>query len=389
MRRRGSGLLAGFGVLITLAGLAWGLVYVAFGELGAAIPPLGYAAIVALSLAAHRWHRRDAILRDTMIGLMIPLPFVVQIALGGFAASGAVVMWSVMSVFGALVFSGIRPALGWLAAFAVELAVAALVDGSLVHSNRLPQPVVIAFFALNIGTLAAIALALLASFMAQRDSAMAALAREQERSESLLLNVLPEEIAPRLKAGESPIADAYDAATVLFADIVGFTALSARLEPKEMVGLLNEVFRGFDRLAEKHGVEKIRTIGDNYMCVAGVPRPRADHADAVAFLALDMCAFLDELRTRRPQGGIDFRIGVNSGPCVGGVIGLHKFVFDIWGDPVNTASRMESHGVPGRIHIGETTYELLRDRFECEPRGTIDVKGKGPMRTWFLVGARA
>ena len=134
-------------------------------------------------------------------------------------------------------------------------------------------------------------------------------------------------------------------------------------------------------------MEKIRTIGDNYMCVAGVPRRRADHAQAMARMALGICAYLDELRAAG-EDRIDFRIGMNSGPCVGGVIGLRKFVFDIWGDSVNTASRMESHSVPGRIHLSDATYELIRDEFTCEPRGTIEVKGKGPMRTWFLVGER-
>jgi guanylate cyclase len=240
---------------------------------------------------------------------------------------------------------------------------------------------------LNVAMAGSFVFALIATFLSQRDRAMEALAREQERSESLLLNVLPREIAPRLKAGESPIADAYEHATVLFADIVESAMLAERLDAKQLVVLLNEIFSRFDLLAEKHGVEKIRTIGDNFMCVAGVPRRRADHAQAMARLAIDMCTSVDELRT---AGGdrIDFRIGMNSGPCVGGVIGLRKFVFDIWGDPVNTASRMESHGVPGRIHLSEATYELIRDEFECEARGTVDVKGKGPMRTWFLVGER-
>jgi guanylate cyclase len=240
---------------------------------------------------------------------------------------------------------------------------------------------------LNVAIAGSFVFALIATFLAQRDRAMDALAREQERSESLLLNVLPREIAPRLKAGESPIADAYEHATVLFADIVGSTALAERLDAKQLVVLLNEIFSRFDVLAEKHGVEKIRTIGDNFMCVAGVPRRRTDHAQAMARLALDMCTFVNTLRTADGDR-IDFRIGINSGPCVGGVIGLRKFTFDIWGDPVNTASRMESHGVPGRIHLSEATYELIRDDFECEPRGTIDVKGKGLMRTWFLIGER-
>src|SRR5206468_4179820 len=153
------------------------------------------------------------------------------------------------------------------------------------------------------------------------------------------------------------------------------------------VAVAGSIVSRCDLLAERHGVEKIRTIGDNYMCVAGVPRRRADHAPAMARMALGICAYLDELRAAG-EDRIDFRIGMNSGPCVGGVIGLRKFVFDIWGDSVNTASRMESHGVPGRIHLSDATYELIRDEFNCEPRGTIEVKGKGPMRTWFLVGER-
>lgn len=377
-------LLRAFALLVMGAGIAWGVLYFAYGETLAAIPPLGFAVIVAASLAAHRWHRRDALLRDTLLAFMIPLPLALHLMLGGFAASGAVVMWSVMAVFGALVLSGVRPATGWLAVFAAELALAAILDPVVARTNRLPEPLVIAFFALNIVTLAAIAFATIASFLVQRDRATAALAREQERSEALLLNVLPKEIVPRLKAGEDPIADAYDAATVLFADIVGSTKLAEQLDAKQLVALLNEVFSQFDVLAERHGVEKIRTIGDNYMCVAGVPRPRPDHAQAMARLALDMTAFLNDLRARGERR-IEIRIGMNSGPCVGGVIGRRKFEFDIWGDPVNTASRMESHGIPGRIHISEATYELLRTDFECEPRGTIDVKGKGPMRTWFLL----
>ena len=381
------GLLRAFAFLVMAAGLAWGVLYLAFGETLAAIPPLGFAAVVLLSLLAYRFHGRDAVLRDTLIALMIPLPFALQLILGGFAASGAVVMWSAMSVFGSLVLAGARPAAGWLAVFAVELAVASVLDPAVAHANRLPQWLVIAFFAMNIVAMAAIAFATIAMFLVQRDRAMAALAREQERSEALLLNVLPKEIAERLKAGETRIADAYDATTVLFADIVGSTKLAERLDAKQLVALLNEIFSRFDLLAEKHGVEKIRTIGDNYMCVAGVPRPRADHAQAVARLALDMCGYLDELHARGET--VDFRIGVNSGPCVGGVIGLRKFEFDIFGDPVNTASRMESHGMAGRIHLSDATYQLLaNDGFEFESRGTIDVRGKGPMRTWFLVGSK-
>jgi guanylate cyclase len=296
-------------------------------------------------------------------------------------------LWGILAPVGALIFSGPRAGRRWFVAY-LAVFIASGVAGQLLGPlSTVPVWFTSTMLGLNVTVGGSIVFILLSVFLGQRDRAMDALAREQERSEGLLLNVLPKEIAARLKIGESPIADAYDPATVLFADIVGSTMLAERLEPKQLVALLNQVFSHFDLLAERHGVEKIRTIGDNFMCVAGVPRRRTDHAQAMARLALDMCAYVDELRAAG-EDRIDFRIGMNSGPCVGGVIGLRKFVFDIWGDPVNTASRMESHGVPGRIQLSDATYELIHDEFECEPRGTIDVRGKGPMRTWFLVGER-
>jgi guanylate cyclase len=381
-------LLVIFALLVMPAGVLWGLVYLAVGQPVAATAPIGYVLLTTLNLAAFARTKAYAPHREAQLLIILLLPFFMQLALGGFATSSAVVLWSVIAPFGALVFSGPRGGVPWAAAFVGLVAITALLDPVLPRAIGLPEWLVIAMFAANIAAIFVVAFSLIATFMAQKDSAMRLLAIEQERSESLLLNVLPREIAPRLKAGESPIADAYENATVIFADIVGFTPLSAGMGPEELVSLLNTVFCRFDELAERHGVEKIRTIGDNYMAVAGVPRRRADHAQAIARLALDMRAFLDELRAGGEQR-VEFRIGIGSGPMVGGVIGLRKFVFDIWGDPVNTASRMESHGVAGRIQVTDATYELLKDEFAFEPRGTIDVKGKGPMRTWFLVGQRS
>ena len=368
--------------------LLWSLLYLAYGERIAAAIPFGYDVVALASLALFAATRRFGPFRAINIALFVCLPFLLQLALGGFAPSSGVVMWSVVAPFAALVLAGVRAAAWWLAAFGVELAAAALLDPGLSGRNGLPPAVVTAFFALNIGALAAVAVALMATFVSQKDLATRLLAIERERSETLLLNVLPREIAPRLKAGESPIADAYADATILFADIVGFTPLTQRLAPRETVSLLDATFSQFDRIADEHGVEKIRTIGDNYMAVAGVPRPRPDHAAAVARMALAMRRYLDELRSRG-EDRIDFRIGIESGPCVGGVIGLRKFVFDIWGDPVNTASRMESHGVAGRIQVGESAYAHLRGDFELEERGLVEIKGKGSLRTWFLLRERA
>ncbi|MEG3917658.1 adenylate/guanylate cyclase domain-containing protein [Microcoleus sp. T3_A4] len=212
---------------------------------------------------------------------------------------------------------------------------------------------------------------------------LSALRVQQEQSERLLLNILPEEIANRLKRGDSTIADTFADVTVLFADIVGFTQLSSRVSPTQLVALLNDIFSTFDNLAEKHGLEKIKTIGDAYMVVGGLPIPRRAHAEAIAEMALDMQEAITDFSNLHNQD-FSIRIGINSGPVVAGVIGIKKFIYDLWGDTVNTASRMESHGLPGCIHVTETTYQQLREKYSFENRGAIEVKGKGQMTTYLL-----
>ena len=207
---------------------------------------------------------------------------------------------------------------------------------------------------------------------------------EHQRAETLLLNVLPAEIAAKLKAHPGkPIAQHFDQVTALFADLVGFTPLSARLHPEDAVALLNEVFTAFDRIAGKYELEKIKTMGDGYMVVAGAPTPREDHCDAIARLALDMRQWIQD---RVADDGIKLRvrIGINSGSAVGAVVGTTKFSYDMWGDTINVASRMESSGEPGRIQVARGAYERLHKAYELEPRGAIDIKGKGEMETWFL-----
>ncbi|MBO9999144.1 MAG: response regulator [Cyanobacteria bacterium SID2] len=221
----------------------------------------------------------------------------------------------------------------------------------------------------------------------QRKLADEALKAEKQKSEHLLLNILPRAIVDRLKQLEGPIADRFDNATVLFADIVGFTALASQTSPVELVNLLNQIFSIFDRLAEKHGLEKIKTIGDAYMVAGGLPVPRPDHAEAIANMALDMLEAISnfQLDLHTPVQ-IQIRAGINSGPVVAGVIGIKKFIYDLWGDAVNVASRMESTGVPGRIQVTSDTYDRLKDRFIFEERGIVSVKGKGEMTTYWLVG---
>jgi len=376
--RRRNRLLVVFALAVLASVPPWAGVYYTFGESVAAIIPLVSVPLTLANLAAfartHNFERARQI--ESLI--ILALPFGVHVALGGFQLSSGVVLWSVLAPFCALVFGGIRAGVRWLVAFAAVVVLAALVQPR--EANGLPAWVVTAFFAANIATISAVAFALLAGYARQ-------LAMERARSERLLLNVLPAPIATRLREREEVIADAYGEATMIFADVVNSTPLTAELTPREMVALLDEYVSIFDGLADRHGVEKIRTIGDNWMGVAGVPQPRPDHADAVARLALGMLEYVAE-RKRSGQRCLNFRIGINSGAVIGGVIGRRKFVFDIWGDPVNTAARMESHGEPGKIQMTEATYELLKDHFVCEPRGTIDVKGKGPMRTWWLLGER-
>ncbi|HIK13528.1 MAG TPA: CHASE domain-containing protein [Oscillatoriaceae cyanobacterium M33_DOE_052] len=210
---------------------------------------------------------------------------------------------------------------------------------------------------------------------------------ERHKSEMLLLNILPEAIASRLKQDHQTIAESFPEVTVLFADIVGFTQLSVRVSPTELVHLLNQVFSTFDRLSEKHGLEKIKTIGDAYMAVGGLPKPRPDHADAVAEMALEMQSEIARFNADN-HTNLSIRIGINTGPVVAGVIGKKKFIYDLWGDAVNTASRMESHGLPDAIHVTDSTYQLLQEKFILEARGIIQIKGKGEMATYLLKGRK-
>jgi PAS domain S-box-containing protein len=220
-----------------------------------------------------------------------------------------------------------------------------------------------------------------------RKQAEEALHAEKEKSERLLLNVLPQSIARRLKQETRTIADGFAEATILFADLVDFSQLADQLPPTELVYLLNELFSAFDELTERYGLEKIKTIGDAYMVAGGLPTPRRDHAEAIAEMALDMMAFVHRFNTTRGTS-VRLRSGIHSGPVVAGVIGTKKFSYDLWGDTVNTASRMESHGVPGGIQVTQPTYELLRDQYTFIERGRILVKSKGEMATWLLTGRR-
>jgi guanylate cyclase len=385
--RANKALLVLISVLILPVSLLWAALYLAFGSPVGWVP-LAYSVILLASILVFaRTGQFDTFLRVGQVAILLA-PTLSMIPLGGFLASGGVGLWGILAPLGALVFSDVRTAVRWYLAYLVVFLGSGLI-GELVGgvSPVVPEWFTTTMLALNVAVGGTIVFTLLAMFARQRRDALAALRAEQAKAEGLLLNILPRSIADRLKAETRTIADQFDSASILFADVVDFTPLAERLPPAEVVGVLDRLFSHFDVLAERYELEKIKTIGDCYMVASGVPSPRPDHACALALLALDMQA---AMRSVDEVGhlGLELRIGINSGPVVAGVIGRKRFLYDLWGDAVNTASRMESHGTSGRIQITQATKELLGDEFVCEPRGIIPLKGKGEMEAWYLLGRR-
>jgi guanylate cyclase len=385
--RQKKALLVLLAVLILPVSVVWGSLYLGFGSLVGVVPYV-YFAVSLGSLLVFARNRRFQLLLVTQLLDVLVTTTAGQMLVGGFLPSGGVGLWGIMAPLGALVFLDVRQAVSWFGAFLMVFLLTGVAGEVFVSDADLPVSFTTTMLALNVVGAASVAFTLLASFAHQRNAALMALRAEQEKSEALLLNILPRPIAERLKAAAQTIADHFEAATIVFADVVDFTLLAQRLPPTQMVGILDQLFSRFDVLVERHGLEKIKTIGDCYMAAAGVPNPCPDHARKAALLALDMRDVL-ATSTMADQAGLELRIGINSGPIVAGVIGTKRFLYDLWGDAVNTASRMESHGTPGEIQITPATYELLKDEFECRRRGTILVKGKGPMETWYLIGLRS
>jgi guanylate cyclase len=380
-------LLVLLAVLILPVSAVWGSVYLAFGS-PVGIVPFIYLAVSIGSLVLFARTRSFRLLLMTQLLDILLTTTAGQMLVGGFLPSGGVGLWGILAPLGALVFLEVRRAIRWFVAFALVFVLTGVAGEVLFSDADVPTWFTSTMLALNVIGAGSVAFMLLASFASQRNAALAALRDEQDKSELLLVNILPRAIAERLKAASQTIADHHDSASILFADVVDFTPLAQRLPPAEVVGILDQLFSRFDALVERHGLEKIKTIGDCYMAAAGVPDPSHDHARRAALLALDM----RETVASSAVGdgfGLELRIGINSGPVIAGVIGSKRFLYDLWGDAVNTASRMESQSTPGAIQITRATYGLLKDEFACERRGTIEVKGKGPMETWYLVGPRS
>lgn len=380
-------LLMGGSLLILPVASLWALLYAYFGEWPAALITAAYAAIDLAGMVhmARTGRRRPLALVQALCTLF--LPFFLTILLGGLAQSSALIVGALMAPLGALLYFERGAATQLFAGFVALVALSGLINPVILRENGLPLSLKLVFFVFNIVIVSSLAFFQLRAFVRQRDDALRMLRLEQDKSESLLCNILPRAIANVLKNEPQTIAERYDAVSILFADVVGFTPLSTTVEAAEMVTLLNEIYTHFDNVVDRYGLEKIRTMGDGYMVASGVPEARPDHAQALAAAALDMMAFLDQWPSPYARD-FQFRMGMNSGPVLAGVIGRKKFSYDVWGDPVNVASRMESHGVPGRIQVSRDTYELLRDDFTFERRGEIAIKGKGLMETWYLTGRR-
>jgi len=366
--------------LFMFAGAAWGLMYNLFREPLAGAIPLSYAIISLLSIIHFGLTRRYYFFRFSQLILILLLPFFLMLTLGGFVNGSAVVLWALICPLGALLFDGPSRAPRWFLAFVSLVVLSGFLQPYVGFANNLSSELVIFFFIINLIGVGSLVFLMVFYFVGQKNVF-------QEKSETLLLNILPKEIVAILKNEPRTIADHFEGASILFADVVNFTPLSVTMTPIELVELLNEVFSYFDSLVEKYRLEKIKTIGDCYMVASGVPRPRVDHAQVLTHMALEMRDYVSQHEFRGCK--LAFRIGLNSGPVVAGVIGRKKFIYDLWGDAVNTASRMESHGQGGIIQITRATYELVKDDFVCEPRGMVNVKGKGEMEVWFVTGQRS
>jgi adenylate cyclase len=367
---------------VTVLAVIWVGTYLALGLPTSAAIPFTYQVVSVVSLVYFAHTKDYRTFRRIQIGVILALPFLLQWSLGGYVASSAVSLWALVGALGALFFYRPRQAVPWFGVFIVLTVMSGVLETLLAeHPASIPVGAQTAFFVLNISGVSLTAYLLLQYSIRDRDAAL-------QRSEGLLLNVLPRSIAERLKRDPGRIAETHDEVTVLFADVVDFTPFAERTPPHRVVDVLDDVFSAFDELARRHGLEKIKTVGDAYMVVAGLPEPRADHAPAMAEMALDMLAALDRLC--EPLGlDLAIRVGIASGPVIAGVIGRDKFSYDLWGDTVNTASRMESSSLPGRVQVTATTHALLRDRYLFEDRGEIEVKGKGRIAAYLLVGRRA
>ena len=380
---------------MNLAVVLWLAIYWVMGLHFSANVPLAYQLVSVASLAYYFKTKRFEPFRFVQLSLFLFAPFIMQWSIGSSITSSGVTLWALLAPIGALVVSSWRESVPWFFAYIVLTVVSGVFDFFLSTGGDagLPLKTIGVFFAINFAAMSSIIYFLVRHFVvemdrikSQLDQQHQLLAEEQKKSERVLLNVLPSNIAERLKNQQGLIADGHTDVTVMFADLVNFTQLTEALSPDQMVALLNTIFSGFDDLSEKYGVEKIKTIGDAYMVVGGLNSSKSDYTSNIADLALEMRDFV----AHHPELA-KFKLGIHSGiatgPAVAGVIGTKRFIYDLWGDTVNVASRLTDEAVEGVIQVDKTTYNRIRHDFAFEPPASISMKGKGEV-TMYRLSAR-
>lgn len=378
------GTLSGFCGL--LAQFGFGILLLSYDERPAAYLLLSGATLFLLAIISfYIWHHYY---EHTyfMFGVTIIATFGSTVLLGGIVLSGFTLIWAMVVPLMALIAHKQEECKYWLIVTILGYMTIGLLQPLFRTTNNLPANLINNAMVFNTVSFFSLLFFTLYHHIVQNRKLSQLVSDERDKSEALLLNILPKEIAAILKNEKRIIADNFDNVSVLFADVVNFTPMSAQMAPKDLVAMLNEIFSDIDLLVEKYGLEKIKTIGDCYMVASGVPNPRTDHAIALTHLAIDILEYINSRQFHGKQ--IAFRIGINSGPVVAGVIGRKKFIYDLWGDAVNTASRMESNGNAGCIQITEATHELIQHTFTCEPKGLLPIKGKGNIPVWNVLGEK-
>jgi adenylate cyclase len=362
-----------------IAAVGWGVMYMLFGEGLAGMIPLTYAFISTASIIYFGYTRKFKIFRFSQLLLILVLPFALMLSLGGFVFGSAVILWGLLSPLGALLFYRPSSAPRWLLAFIALDVICYFVQPLLHVQNHLTTEQIHLFFVINLSAVGALIFLMVFYFVGKKNFF-------QARSEALLLNILPEVIARELKEKGRVEAKQFKEVTVMFTDFKDFTLITEKLSPAELVAEIDELFKAFDHISSKYNLEKIKTIGDSYMCAGGLPVPNTAHALNVVHAAIDILQFTQRHFQKRAMEGkeaFEIRIGIHSGPVVAGIVGDKKFAYDIWGDTVNLASRMESSGEAGRINISGSTYALVKDSFHCVYRGKIQAKNKGEIDMYF------
>jgi adenylate cyclase len=387
--------------LMTAVPALWLLLYGLLGEQISSNLPIAYQAASVASLLVYLVTQNFNVFRCAQLCLFLFSPFVLQWALGDFVSASGVVLWGLLAPIGAILLIGARESIPWFVAYIFLIALSAVFDYESatagLKARSIPPGTTVVFFALNFATIASIVYFLLRYAAAERERATKKLAEahgllqiEQDRSERLLLNILPGPVAERLKLEHGTIADGFADVTVMFADIVNFTSMAEGMSPQQIFTMLNKVFSSFDALAERHGLEKIKTIGDAYMVAGGLNlEGETNYTAAIARMALDMRDLMDTGEMVVNGRRLELRIGIGTGPVVAGVVGRKKFIYDLWGDTVNLASRITAESGPGNIHADVITYRRLRDEFDFETPISVHLKGKGDTPIYRMCASKA